>query len=261
MITALHRWYSDRARLRRGRLFQERLRPTPDDTILDLGGGDGSHIAALCDWTKNITVADASAPDLAAAERHGFAVSLLDGTKTLPFADKSFDIVFCNSVIEHVTGDKDVVRTWTDGALEARAFDGGEDVGERLVHLGGERRMDREHGATEAAAFVRQADGLQAQFAAEIDRVGKAYFVQTPYRHFPVESHTWTPIVLESLPRGVRLRVHRMLRDSRWWPRHVTNVDWRLLTIRDMKRMFPRAEIVTERSFGLVKSLIAVKAR
>ena len=226
MITALHRWYSDRARLRRGRLFQERLRPTPDDTILDLGGGDGSHIAALCDWTKNITVADASAPDLAAAERHGFAVSLLDGTKTLPFADKSFDIVFCNSVIEHVTGDKDVVRTWTDGA-----------------------------------AFVRQADGLQAQFAAEIDRVGKAYFVQTPYRHFPVESHTWTPIVLESLPRGVRLRVHRMLRDSRWWPRHVTNVDWRLLTIRDMKRMFPRAEIVTERSFGLVKSLIAVKAR
>ncbi len=226
MITALHRWYSDRARLRRGRLFQERLRPTPDDTILDLGGGDGSHIAALCGWTKNITVADASAPDLAAAERHGFAVSLLDGTKTLPFADKSFDIVFCNSVIEHVTGDKDVVRTWTDGA-----------------------------------AFVRQADGLQAQFAAEIDRVGKAYFVQTPYRHFPVELHTWTPIVLESLPRGVRLRVHRMLRDSRWWPRHVTNVDWRLLTIRDMKRMFPRAEIVTERSFGLVKSLIAVKAR
>ena len=226
MITAIHRRYSDRARIRRGRVFKERLRPTPDDTILDLGGGDGSHMRAICGWTQNITVADASAPDLAAAERHGFAVCLLDGTKSLPFADKSFDIVFCNSVIEHVTGDKDAVRTWTDGA-----------------------------------AFVRQADLLQAQFAAEIDRVAKAYFVQTPYRHFPIESHTWTPIVLESLPRGIRLRVHRMLRDSRWWPRHVTNVDWRLLTIRDMKRMFPRAEIVTERSFGLVKSLIAVKAR
>jgi SAM-dependent methyltransferase len=226
MISSLHRWYSDRARSRRGEVFMARLKPTPDDTMLDLGGGDGSHIQAICNWTRNVTVADALASELANAEAKGFAVVLLDGTRSLPFPDKSFDIVFCNSVIEHVTGDKEQVRIWTDGS-----------------------------------AFSKQAESHQAHFASEIDRIAKAYFVQTPYRHFPIESHTWTPMVLESLPRGFRLRVHRYLRDRSWWPRRVTNVDWRLLTIRDMKRLFPRAEVVTERSFGLVKSLIAVKDR
>jgi Methyltransferase domain len=226
MITSLHRWYSSRARNKRAGVFIARLKPTQSDKILDLGGGDGSHIQAICNWTKNITVADASVADLNKAEKKGFSITLLDATTSLPFPDKSFDIVFCNSVIEHVTGDKERVRTWADGI-----------------------------------AFETQAKTFQEHFASEIDRVAKAYFVQTPYRHFPIESHTWTPILLESFPRAFRLRVHRFLRDSHWWPRSVTNIDWRLLTIRDMKRMFPTADIVTERSFGLVKSLIAVKTR
>ena len=226
MIASLHQWYSSRARRKRARVFIDCLKPIQSDKILDLGGGDGSHIQAICNWTENITVADASVADLDKAEKKGFSTVLLDGVRSLPFSEKSFDIVFCNSVIEHVTGDKERVRTWADGR-----------------------------------AFEKQAETLQEHFASEIDRVAKAYFVQTPYRHFPIESHTWTPIVLESFPRSIRLRVHRFLRDSRWWPRSVTNVDWRLLTIRDMKRMFPAADIVTERSFGLVKSLIAVKTR
>jgi 2-polyprenyl-3-methyl-5-hydroxy-6-metoxy-1,4-benzoquinol methylase len=59
-----------------------------------------------------------------------------------PSAARSFDIVFSNSVIEHV------------GDAES-----------------------------------------QQQFAHEIARVGRAYWVQTPNRRFPVEPHLLTPFL------------------------------------------------------------------
>src|SRR5436305_9486326 len=62
--------------------------------------------------------------------------------RALPFRDGAFDVVFSNSVIEHV-GD--------------------------------------------AAS--------QRRFAREVARVGRAYWVQTPNRWFPVEQHLLTPLV------------------------------------------------------------------
>ena len=62
--------------------------------------------------------------------------------RSLPFRDGSFDVVFSNSVIEHV-GD--------------------------------------------AAS--------QRRFAREVARVGRAYWVETPNRWFPVEQHLLTPLV------------------------------------------------------------------
>ena len=60
----------------------------------------------------------------------------------LPFRDGAFDVVFSNSVIEHV------------GDLER-----------------------------------------QRRFASAVARVGRAYWVQTPNRWFPVEQHLLTPFV------------------------------------------------------------------
>jgi 2-polyprenyl-3-methyl-5-hydroxy-6-metoxy-1,4-benzoquinol methylase len=97
---------------------------------------------------------------------------------------------------------------------------------------------------------------LQQAFADEVRRVGRRYFVQTPNRWFPIEPHYQTPL-FHFLP--VRLR--------RWLNRHFT-LGWRekgywedvnLLSARDLRRLFPDAEIHRERLFGLTKSLMAVR--
>lgn len=138
-----------------------------------------------------------------------------DGTR-LPFADRSFDLVFSNSVIEHV-GD--------------------------------------------AAA--------QARFAAEIARVGKRYWVQTPNRFFPVEQHMWTPLV-HWLPRTWQRAILRRFSVWRLVTKHNPAerefyVDHYLETIRllsapELSALFPGAAILRERFLGWAKSLIAWKS-
>jgi hypothetical protein len=46
---------------------------------------------------------------------------------------------------------------------------------------------------------------------------------------------------------------------NRFWPKK-TDPDFHLLTPADMRLLFPDAEICYERSFGLLKSLIAVRS-
>jgi hypothetical protein len=132
----------------------------------------------------------------------------------LPFRDRSFDIVFSNSVIEHISSPED-----------------------------------------------------QQRFADEIRRTGRAYWVQTPDRWFPVEPHLVTPF-LHWLPKRLRVAIARrftfwslMERPSpdRWefYIRHCAE-EVRLLDARELGRMFPEARIIRERFLGLSKSLIAV---
>jgi ubiquinone/menaquinone biosynthesis C-methylase UbiE len=97
---------------------------------------------------------------------------------------------------------------------------------------------------------------LQADFAAEIGRVGRRYFVQTPNRYFPIEPHYQFPL-FQFLPR----RVQRAL-NSRFSLGWREKGDWEevnLLTARDLRRLFPDAEIHRERVGGLTKSLMAVR--
>jgi hypothetical protein len=134
---------------------------------------------------------------------------------SLPFADGAFDIVFSNSVIEHV------------GSPER-----------------------------------------QARFAREVARVGRAYWVQTPNRWFPVEPHLLTPF-LHWLPAGGRTWVARRwtvwqfvtrpAADRReFYIEHFLN-DIRLLSPAGMRRVFPGARLIRERLLGLTKSLVAVR--
>jgi SAM-dependent methyltransferase len=210
-------------RLRRGQLFIERLQPTETDKILDLGGGRGGHIAEIVPFRRNVTIGELDAEALKkAAETHGFGTLHLDGGERFPVADGAYDVVFCSSVIEHVTGPKEITYNL-------------EDAGE----------------------FAASARAQQANFAAELRRIAKRYFVQTPYKYFPIEQHSFLPFFIVLLPRRWQVRLMRFLYEHRWFK--PVYPDFRLLTIREMRALFPDAEIVLERYCGFVKSIVAIK--
>lgn len=217
--------YRRRRREHRAAIFRSLFELGPETRILDLGGGNGAHIAHVLDATRceprNVTIADIDRIALNKAQRRfGFSVVEIGESSRLPFPDRSFDIVFCNSVIEHISIPKSEVWSVRSG---------------RLFRL---RALQR-----------------QAEFAAEVDRVGRAYFVQVPYRWFPIESHTWLPFV-SYLPRPAMLRLIR-LSNSCWIK--ATRPDFYLPTRREFKSMFGDGAIREERSLGLVKSLIAYR--
>jgi SAM-dependent methyltransferase len=152
--------------------------------------------------------------------QYGFVPVTIAEAGRLPFEDGFFDVVYCSSVIEHVTVPKE--RVWA-------------------ICSGSE--------------FRRAADERQRDFAQEIRRLGKRYFVQTPNKWFPIESHSWLPFI-GYLPRGWQLPILRI--SNRVWVKR-TNPDWRLLTAADMRGLFPDAVIERERLFGMTKSIMAIK--
>jgi Methyltransferase domain len=139
----------------------------------------------------------------------------------LPFPDGFFDIVYCSSVIEHVTIPKSEV--WT-------------------------LRSGRE--------FRERSLAHQREFAREIQRVGRQFFVQTQYRWFVIESHSWLPF-FGWLPRRLLLPALKVARP--FWPTR-TNPDWYLLNRREFAGMFTDAKIRDEKWLGLTKSIMAIKS-
>jgi hypothetical protein len=197
--------YATIRRFRRDRMaeFQRAFQLEPGTHILDVGGTALNW--SLLDARPKITLLN--------LPTDGEADVVGDG-RYLPFRDRSFDIVFSNSVIEHISSPED-----------------------------------------------------QQRFADEIRRTGRAYWVQTPDRHFPIEPHLVTPF-LHWLPKGARVAIARRFtiwslleRPSRdrweFYIRHCAE-EVRLLDARELRRMFPEARIIRERFLGLSKSLIAV---
>lgn len=129
----------------------------------------------------------------------------------LPFADRAFEVVFSNSVIEHV-------GTW-------------------------ER---------------------QRAFAAEARRVGRRLWVQTPAREFFIEPHLIAPFI-HWWPRPWQRRLIRNFTLRGWIERPDAAAvgaflaDVRLLTLAEMKSLFPDCTILRERFLGLTKSYIAIR--
>ena len=103
----------------------------------------------------------------------------------------------------------------------------------------------------------------QIRFAAEIRRVGQGYYVQTPYRWFPIEPHFVAPFI-HWLPKSIQR--HLTWAGAWYWTvkpdrkgidSYIDEIE--LLDVRQMKTLFPDAEIMRERFLGMTKSLIAVK--
>jgi SAM-dependent methyltransferase len=97
---------------------------------------------------------------------------------------------------------------------------------------------------------------LQQAFASEIRRVARRYFVQTPNRYFPIEPHYQFPL-FQFLPHRVQRALNN--RFSLGWRAKGHWEEVNLLSARQLRRLFPDAEIHRERVFGLTKSLMAVR--
>jgi SAM-dependent methyltransferase len=226
VIYRLFQRFSARARHKRAQLFRCTFGLREDTRILDLGSEWGGNIRAVLDGTpvrpENTFIADIN-PELLERGRQsfGFVPVLVGQNGRLPFPDGYFDIVYCSSVIEHVTVPKEEV--W-------RLRSGKEFRERSLVH--------------------------QREFAREIQRVGRQFFVQTPYRWFLLESHSWLPFA-SWLPRRMLLPILKFTRS--FWPKY-TAPDWYLLDRRQLRSMFDGAEIRCEKWCGLTKSLMAVKS-
>jgi hypothetical protein len=136
-----------------------------------------------------------------------------DATDPALLEGEAFDLVYSNSVIEHVGG-----------------------------------------------ASQRQ------KFADNVARLAPRFWIQTPYRGFPIEPH-WLFPGLHYLPLASRLAIAR-----RWPLGYIDNyggdrqkvlnelLSVELLSSTEWRHLFPTADIRYERIAGLPKSLIAMKA-
>jgi hypothetical protein len=103
----------------------------------------------------------------------------------------------------------------------------------------------------------------QVKMAREMVRVGRAYYCQTPNYWFPMEPHFHFP-GWQWLPVPLRVAILRR-RDCGFRPRTPDREaalesvrEIRLIGRRELRRLFPEAELVAERFLGLTKSWTAI---
>lgn len=162
-------------------IFREKFSLTYSTTILDYGSGDGKYIAEVIRGTR-VKIKNVYCYDI-------LPQRLVKDFNYLPaLPNRTFDIVFCNSVIEHVND--------------------------------------------------------QSLLAYNINTYGDRFFVQTPARYFPIESHCKIPFAgyLSSAALSSICKTYINLLDKKAF-----------------QKLFFDAEIIEEKAFGLVKSYIAVK--
>jgi hypothetical protein len=153
---------------------------------------------------KNVYVADFNKHDLQKASEKGFNIIQLDESGKIPIEKNQFDIIFSNSVLEHVTVDKKDVYSFTTNK-----------------------------------EFYKKAIERQKLFADEIRAKSDKYYVQTPYKYFPVESHSWLPGLIVFLPRRIQIAILNIT--NKFWVKR-TSPDWNLLTVKEMRNLFPDAK-------------------
>jgi ubiquinone/menaquinone biosynthesis C-methylase UbiE len=190
-------------RKQRFEIFLNVLRVKTSDKILDIGGTEAIWIDSGLE--KQVTLLNIQ---MIQTKNDKFKYVVGDACD-LKFADGEYDIVYSNSVIEHVGN------------------------------------------------FARQ-----TQFAKEVIRVGKSHWIQTPYKHFPIEPHFLFPLFQYFPPQiqryiGMKWNYSHLKRNSNDIIDELTRL--RLISLADMNKLFPQSNILKEKYYGLIKSIIAYK--
>jgi hypothetical protein len=97
--------------------------------------------------------------------------------------------------------------------------------------------------------------------AQECMRVGKKFFIQTPNKHFPVEAHYALPFV-QYLPNKfvfTLLTKTKLSRLHQWREEKAKQYldEIRLLSLNEIKILFPKSTIFKEKFLGMTKSFVA----
>jgi hypothetical protein len=182
----------------------------PDRTteILDVGGE--ALTWTLCNSESDVTLLNLSLPADTSTSPRNLRFVMGDATR-LNFPDRSFEIAYSNSVIEHL-----------------HTFEN------------------------------------QLKFADEIRRVGRNVWVQTPARWFFIEPH-YLGLFIHYFPKEWQ---RRLIRYATGWgllrhPRQeeVDNYvnELRLLSLKEMRLLFPDCKILKERFLFLAKAYVAVR--
>ena len=194
-------------RQKRFNYFLESLNVKQAKRILDVGGTEAIWMGT--GLGKIVTLFNIN---FAQNRQKDFKYIVGDACNMEMFEENEFDIVFSNSVIEHV-GD-----------------------------------------------FERQ-----KLFAKEIQRVGEKYWIQTPFKHFPIEPHFVFPL-FQYLPYPLQKYVGLNWKLSHFKMSSSANAQildelsrLRLLNKKEMRKIFNNANIIEEKYMGMVKSLIAIK--
>lgn len=202
-MNRLFYWLHKRSREKKQNLFFEYMRPAAATRILNVGATGSStglemQFEANYSWPEQITGGGPNMAELRDYRRSFPSVAAIafDGC-LLPFRDQSFDIVYSNAVIEHLTPEQ------------------------------------------------------QQRFAAEIQRVGRAWFITTPNRWFAVEPHYHLPFI-QFLSQERQKKVARRLRKVPY-----DQLD--LLGREQLQRLFPTSTIIGCRVTLYAETLIALR--
>ena len=101
----------------------------------------------------------------------------------------------------------------------------------------------------------------QKKMADEVQRVGKKHFIQTPNKFFFIEPHYLLPF-FQFLPKKVRYNILTKTKMSRLktWDKNFAQQyidEIRLLSLFEIKTIFPNSEIYFEKFLGMNKSFTA----
>jgi len=195
-------------REKRFQYFEEliRTRFTGKDriTILDVGGTQKYWEDKKLVQEMNLHITILNLEKIPVSGSH-FSSVAGDATDLAEYGDKSFDLVFSNSVIEHL-------YTWEN----------------------------------------------QQKMATEIRRVGKSFFVQTPNKYFAIEPHYALPL-FQFIPKKLGFLIltkTKLSRFSKWEPQAAQQYldEIRLLSLKEMRLLFPDGSIYREKILGMDKS-------
>ena len=191
--------YSYKLRKKRFERFIKELDIDGRTKILDVGGAEATW--SDFEHKKNVTILNVNKEE----KSNHVNFILGDACNMAMFQNNSFDVIYSNSVLEHVGKDR------------------------------------------------------QIDYAREICRVSKRFWIQTPNKFFPLEPHFLFPF-FQFMPYKLKIFVGMKWKYSHLRKNRENIIDelnrLNLLSIKELRKLFPNGKIIKEKIFFFTKSFI-----